>query len=244
MQQEKHEKKEKPKFNRKPREQEWTPFTDIGILVKSKKITLDDIFRFSLTIREPEIIDFFLGKNLKEEILSVKSIQKQTKAGQRTRIKVCVVVGDCKGYVGIGSKAANDFATALRGAIRKAKCSIQPVNLGFWGNAVGTPHTVQATAKGKSGSVRVKVIPGTKGTGIIAGKPVKKIFEFAGIKDVCTFSNGQTSTTENFAKAVFEAISNSSNFHIPSLWNKQEKELNPLLKYSKFLLMERQTKRG
>ncbi|KAF7700655.1 40S ribosomal protein S2 [Cucumispora dikerogammari] len=225
----------KGKFNRIARTPEWIPFTDIGVLVKAKKISLSEIFKFSYTIREPEIIDTLFEKKLKEEILSVKSVQKQTKAGQRTRIKVCVVVGDSLGHVGIGSKAATDFASALRGAVRKAKCSIQPVNLGYWGNAVGEPHTVQATAHGKSGSVRVKVIPGTKGTGIIAGKPVKKIFEFAGIKDVFTFSSGQTSTTENFAKAVFQAINNSSNFHVPALWEEQEKVESPLLKHSKFL---------
>ena len=220
---------------RKPREVEWNPYTDLGLLVKYQKITLEDIFKHSLTIREPEIIDHFLGKTLKEEVLGVKSVQKQTKAGQRTRVKVCVVVGDCIGHVGIGSKAATDFATALRGAIRKAKCAIQPVYLGYWGNAVGAPHTVKATAHGKSGSVRVKVIPATKGTGIVAGKPVKKIFEFAGIKDVATSSSGQTSTTENFGKATFKAILSSSMFHEPSLWKVQEKELSPMLKFSKFL---------
>lgn len=231
----KTEENSKPQFKRRPREVEWIPYTDLGILVKTKKITFDEIFKFSLTIRESEIVDFFLGKSLKEEVLSVKSIQKQTKAGQRTKVKVCVVVGDGNKYVGIGSKSATDFATALKGAIRKAKCAIQPINLGYWGNAVGAAHTVQARASGKCGSVRVKVFPGTKGSGIVAGKPVKKIFEFAGIKDVYTYSSGQTSTTENFAKAVIEALSNSSTFFVPSLWEKQESELNPLLKHSKFL---------
>jgi len=64
-------------------------------LVKSKLIeNIVDIFRFSIPIKEQEIVDAFLGGNLKEEVMEVKSVQKQTQAGQRTRFKAFAIVGD------------------------------------------------------------------------------------------------------------------------------------------------------
>lgn len=225
----------RPKKDFKPRKEEWVPHTDLGHLVKNDKITLDEIFRHSLKIRESKIIDHLLGDTLKEARLSVKSVQKQTKAGQKTRLKVCVVVGDGISHVGLGCKSASDVATATKGAIEKAKCNLRQIKLGYWGNAVGEPHTVKARAEGKCGSVSVRVFPGAKGTGLVTGLKVRKIYEFAGIKDVNTFSRGSTKTTENFAKATIQAIENASNFFTKDLWAPQVNELNPLLKNSKFL---------
>ena len=64
--------------------------TKLGHLVKDGKIeSLEEIFLNSLPVKESEIIDHFLGEQLKEEVLEVTSVQKQTRAGQRTRYKVC-----------------------------------------------------------------------------------------------------------------------------------------------------------
>lgn len=69
-------------------------------------------------------------------------VQKQTRAGQRTRFKAFVAMGDYSGHVGLGVKCSKEVATAIRGAIILAKLSIIPVRLGYWGNKIGTPHTV------------------------------------------------------------------------------------------------------
>lgn len=122
---------------------DWVPVTRLGRLVKEGKIkSLEDIYRMSLPIKEAEIIDHFLGPTLKDEVLKIMPVQKQTRAGQRTRFKAFVAVGDGNGHVGFGVKCSKEVATAIRGAITLAKLSVIPVRRGYWGNKIGKPHTV------------------------------------------------------------------------------------------------------
>ena len=104
---------------RRPRgekeEEAWVPVTKLGRLVKENKIkSIEHIYLFSLP----------------------------TRAGQRTRFKAFVVVGDSNGHIGLGVKCAKEVATAIRGAIIMAKLSVIPVRRGYWGNKIGEPHTV------------------------------------------------------------------------------------------------------
>merc|ERR1712151_217602 len=124
------------------RDEEWVPVTKLGRLVKAGKIkSLEEIYEHSLPIKESQIIDYFI-KDLKDEVMKISPVQKQTRAGQRTRFKAFVVVGDSNGHCGLGVKVASEVATAIRGAITAAKLSIIPVRRGYWGNRIGTPHTV------------------------------------------------------------------------------------------------------
>lgn len=124
-------------------EKEWEPVTKIGRLVKGGKISsLEDLYKHSISIKEAEIIDHFLGPELKDEVLKIMPVQKQTRSGQRTRFKAFVAIGDSNGHVGLGVKCSKEVATAIRGAIIAAKLSIVPVRRGYWGNKIGKPHTI------------------------------------------------------------------------------------------------------
>merc|ERR1712054_320559 len=86
--------------------EEWIPCTKLGRLVKDGKIrNVDDIYYFCMPIKEYQIIDFFMP-SIKDEVMKIHPVQKQTTAGQRTRFKAFVVVGDNDGHVGLGVKAA------------------------------------------------------------------------------------------------------------------------------------------
>ncbi|KAI5148169.1 small subunit ribosomal protein S2e [Enteropsectra breve] len=221
----------KPQFRR---EQEWIPRTNLGRLVKMGKITnIEEIFRHSIRIQEAEIVDHLLGKGaLTEELLSVKSVQKQCKAGQKTSMKVVACVGNGNGYIGIGGHTARELSSAIKGAVNQAKMNLVPVRMGQWDGNDGTKHTVATRASGKCGSVTVKVVPAPLGAGIELSKIHSKIFELAGIKDIYVKSFGCTKTTENLAKAIVKALENSSNMYVPDQWESAAKVVNPLSEYS------------
>ncbi len=177
------------------------PVTKLGRLVKDGKIkSLEQIYLFSLPIKEHQIVEFFLGSALKDEVMKIMPVQKQTRAGQRTRFKAFVVVGDSNGHVGLGVKCSKEVATAIRGAIIMAKLSVIPVRRGYWGNKIGKPHTVPCKVTGKCGSVTVRLVPAPRGSGIVAARVPKKVLQFAGIEDVFTSSRGSTKTLGNFVK--------------------------------------------
>ncbi|KAA8497763.1 40S ribosomal protein S2 [Porphyridium purpureum] len=230
--------------DRKPRQgargadeaKEWVPCTKLGRLVKDGKIaSLEHIFLFSIPIKESQIVDHFLGKSLQDEVLKIMPVQKQTRAGQRTRFKAFVVVGDSNGHVGLGVKSAKEVATAIRGAIIAAKLEIVPVRRGFWGNKLGNPHTVPCKVTGKCGSVSLRLIPAPRGTGIVAARVPKKLLQMAGYEDCFTSSDGHARTLGNFAFATFHAIAATYGFLTPDLWKETKFSQNPFQLYSEYL---------
>ncbi|CAN6612668.1 small ribosomal subunit protein uS5 [Trichomonascus vanleenenianus] len=213
---------------RKDEEKGWQPVTKLGRLVKAGKInSLEEIYLHSLPIKEYQIVDQFLP-GLKDEVMSIKPVQKQTRAGQRTRFKAVVIVGDSNGHVGLGIKTAKEVATAIRAAIIIAKLSVIPVRRGYWGTSLGQPHSLAGKTSGKCGSVLVRLIPAPRGTGVVASPTVKKLLQFAGIEDAYTSSAGSTRTTENTLKATFIAIGNTYGFLTPNLWKETALEPSPL----------------
>lgn len=210
--------------------------TKLGRLVKDKKIaTLEDVYLFSLPIKEYQIVEYFLGDSLKDEVMKISPVQKQTRAGQRTRFKAFVLVGDSNGHVGLGVKCSKEVATAIRGALILAKLSVVPVRRGYWGAKFGAPHTVPCKVTGKCGSVSFRIIPAPRGTGLTAAVASKKVLTFAGISDAYTCSTGQTRTLGNFIKACFACLKVTYSYLTPDFWKATVFTKNPYQEHTDFL---------
>jgi small subunit ribosomal protein S2e len=209
--------------------------TKLGRLVKDGKIrSVEEIFLFSIPIKEFQIVDALLP-NLRDEVMKIMPVQKQTSAGQRTRFKCCVAVGDGNGHIGLGVKSAKEVATAIRGAIINAKMNLVPVRRGYWGFNAGQPHTVPFKVSGKCGSVRVRLIPAPRGSGIVASLIPKKLLNMAGIEDVYSSSTGHTRTRGNLAMAVYHALSKTYGFLSPDFWAPTVFTPAPQQEYTDFL---------
>ncbi|XP_031230470.1 40S ribosomal protein S2-like [Mastomys coucha] len=189
----------------------WITVTKVGRLDKEMKVkSLEEIYLFSLPVKESEIIDFFLGASLKDEVLKIIPVQTQTRAGQRTRFKAFVAIGDYNVHIGLDVKCSKQVATATRGDIISAKLSIVLVWRGYWGNKIGKPHIVSCKVSGCCASVLVCLIPAPRGTGIVSASVLKKLLVMAGIDDCYTSARGCTAILGNFAKATFDAISKAT----------------------------------
>ncbi|NJE42699.1 30S ribosomal protein S5 [Thermococcus sp. GR6] len=196
--------------------EEWQPRTKLGMLVKEGQITdIHEIFRKGYQIKEPEIVDVLLPEvNLREnqEVLDIALTVRMTDSGRRIRFRVLAAVGNRDGYVGLGIGHGKEVGIAIRKAINYAKMNIIEIKrgCGSWECRCRRPHSIPFAVEGKEGSVRVKLMPGPRGLGLVIGDVGKKILSLAGVQDVWSQTLGETRTTVNFAKAVFNALYNTN----------------------------------
>ncbi len=200
--------------------EEWEPKTTLGRLVKEGKITnIDEIFQNNLPLKEVEIIDTLIP-GIKFEVVNVNFVQRQTDAGEVSQFQVTAVVGNENGYVGVGMGKSRHIRIAIDKAVRNAKLNIIPVRrgCGSWECLCGEPHSIPFRVEGKSGSVRIVLLPAPKGVGLVASDVAKVVLRLAGIQDIWTRSFGETRTTHNTAKAVYNALKQTYKFKSPDMW--------------------------
>jgi small subunit ribosomal protein S5 len=170
-------------------------------------VSLDDIFTQGLKIMEPEIVDALIPE-IQQEVLGIGFVQKQTDAGERSRFRAVVAVGNGAGYIGIGDGKARQVRMAIEKATSQAKLGIIPVRrgCGSWECACNQPHSISFRVRGKCGSVSIDILPGPRGLGLVGGETPKTILRLAGISDCWTRTYGSTNTLGSTAFAVFDAL--------------------------------------
>ncbi len=195
---------------------EWIPRTRLGEMIRSGEITtMQEALKTGLPLREPEIVDLLLP-NLEDEVLDVNMVQRMTDSGRRVKFSITVVVGTRDGYVGIGQFKGKEVGPSIRKAINNAKLNIIQIKrgCGSWECGCGTTHTIPFQVTGKSSSVEVVLKPAPRGVGLAVGNVARHILRLAGYDDVWGFTRGQTRTTVNYAKAVFNALEKISTLRV------------------------------
>jgi small subunit ribosomal protein S5 len=136
--------------------------------------------------------------DLVDKLVSINRVAKVVKGGRRFGFAALVVVGDQKGRVGYGSGKAREVPEAIRKATEHAKRNMIRVNL-------REGRTLHHDIEGRHGAGKVVLRTAPAGTGIIAGGPMRAVFETLGVADVVTKSLG-SSNPHNMVKATFEAL--------------------------------------
>ncbi len=135
-------------------------------------------------------------KEFEEKVIKVNRVSKKTKGGNRISFSVLLVIGDRKGRVGFGLGKAREVPVAVAKAVSSAKKNLLYVTPGG-----SIPHSIRV----KVGAAEVLLKPAPKGSGVIAGGPVRLVLKLAGIRDVSAKILGTNNKTSNVA-AVFQAL--------------------------------------
>ena len=133
-----------------------------------------------------------------ERLVGINRVAKVVKGGRRFGFAALVVVGDGKGRVGTGHAKAREVPDAIKKATEQAKRKMIRVPL-------REGRTLHHDISGRSGAGRVHLRSAPAGTGIIAGGPMRAVFEAVGIQDIVAKSIG-TSNPYNMVNATFEAL--------------------------------------
>jgi small subunit ribosomal protein S5 len=137
-------------------------------------------------------------QELIEKLVSVRRVTKVVKGGKTMRFSALVVIGDGKGKVGFGSGKAKEVPDAVRKATEQAKREMVRIPL-------REGRTLHHDVQGRYGAGNVYLRMAPAGTGIIAGGPMRAVFEALGLQDVVSKSVG-TSNYFNMVRATFNAL--------------------------------------
>ncbi|MDD2866982.1 30S ribosomal protein S5 [Neomegalonema sp.] len=137
-----------------------------------------------------------------DRLVHINRVSKTVKGGKRFGFAALVVVGDQKGRVGFGHGKAREVPEAIRKATEQAKAGLIRVHL-------REGRTLHHDTPGRWGAGRVMMRSAAAGTGIIAGGPMRAVFEALGVQDVVAKSIGSPNPY-NMVRATFEALKNET----------------------------------
>ena len=160
------------------------------------------------------------NKDYSEHLVTINRVAKVVKGGRRFGFAAIMIVGDNKGRVGYGTGKAKEVPEAVRKATENAKNKMVRVHL-------KDNRTIHHDIVGRFGAGKVILRSAAPGTGIIAGGPMRTLFESLGIKDVVAKSIG-TSNPHNMLKATFNAFERSES--PKSIATKRSKKIAEIMK--------------
>ena len=134
---------------------------------------------------------------LKEKMIAVNRVTKVVKGGRTLSFAALTVVGDGDGRIGMGKGKAKEVPVAVQKAMEAARRNMVKVQL--------RNGSIQHNVRGEHGAAKVLMAPAAAGTGIIAGGPMRAVFETLGIQDVVAKSLG-SSNPYNVVRATFDAL--------------------------------------
>ena len=138
---------------------------------------------------------------MREKMIAVNRVTKVVKGGRILGFAALTVVGDGDGRVGMGKGKSKEVPAAVQKAMEEARRNMSKVSL--------RSGTIHHNVIGHHGAARVMLAPAPKGTGIIAGGPMRAVFEVMGITDIVAKSHGSTNPY-NMVRATFDALNNLS----------------------------------
>jgi len=138
---------------------------------------------------------------MREKMIAVNRVTKVVKGGRILGFAALTVVGDGDGRVGMGKGKSREVPVAVQKAMEQARRNMTKVSL--------KNGTIHHNVVGEHGAARVMMAPAPKGTGIIAGGPMRAVFEVMGITDIVAKSHGSTNPY-NMVRATFDALTKST----------------------------------
>ena len=140
------------------------------------------------------------ASDINDKLVSINRVAKVVKGGRRFGFAALVVVGDAKGRVGFGTGKAREVPEAIKKATDQAKNKMVRIPL-------KEGRTIHHDVKGRHGASKVILRSAPPGTGIIAGGPMRAVFETLGVQDVVSKSIG-SSSPYNMVRATFNGLIN------------------------------------
>jgi small subunit ribosomal protein S5 len=138
---------------------------------------------------------------LKEKMIAVNRVTKVVKGGRTLSFAALTVVGDGDGRIGMGKGKAKEVPVAVQKAMEAARRNMFKVAL--------RNGTIHHNIEGEHGSAKVLMAPAKPGDGIIAGGPMRAVFEVMGVTDIVAKSHGSTNPY-NMVRATLDALKNST----------------------------------